>query len=78
MRIHHGGTETQRKSKCSRRLAQINADLSALTRSDFLISADLRLSAANIFCFSPRLRARGPRRARCWLAGVGDSVVDLT
>jgi hypothetical protein len=58
MRIHHGGTETRRKAGrgVRRRLAQMSADPNELTGMNFLVSVDLRLSAATSFRFSPRLR----------------------
>jgi hypothetical protein len=56
MKIHHGGTETRRKSKARRRSAQITADLNHFAAKKVaLISVHPRLSAANIFCFSPCL-----------------------
>ena len=58
MRIHHGGTETRRKTgrEIRRRSAQISADPNMLTEMTFLISVDLRSSAVTSSCFSARLR----------------------
>ena len=51
----HGDTEKAGRG-VRRRSAQMSADPNELTGMNFLISVDLRLSAARSSCFSPRLR----------------------